>query len=75
MHNTKQCNIITLFYKRGDLVKFVIPRFRHGIAVGTDLVTASIECEVNGRPGWYYAREDAGELHLVLWTDLIPVGE
>jgi len=66
---------MTARFKRGDLVKFVRPIYRTGLCVGTGIVTATIEAECNGRPGWFYARELSGETHLVLGSDLNSASE
>lgn len=57
-----QQEIVTLFFPRSTLVR---------VNLGQEIITAQVEAECNGRPGWYYVRECAsGELHLVMWSDL-----
>lgn len=61
-------NIVTLYFNRGAYVMWedvtdhglghVVTR--HGI----------IECERTDRPGWYYVRNEHGDLELLNWTEL-----
>jgi len=68
----KQSQLIQMFFKRGDFVRYVKIQFNglHG-APTTRICHAAVETECSGRPGWYYVREHAsGECDLVLWSDL-----
>lgn len=62
-----QQKVVDLFFARHERVYVtglpnqLIPMDREAIVV----------CEVNGRPGWYYVRDQAtAELHMVLWSDM-----
>lgn len=68
--------ITQLFFKAGDLVKFVAPTFSgiDGARVGTRIARAVVKCEANGRPGFYYCYEEAAKrAHLVYWQDLVKL--
>lgn len=58
-----QQEIVTLFFCRGDKVRY---RDERGIQM-----EGRVEQEVNGRPGWYYVRDEfTGVLHLVMWQEM-----
>jgi len=71
----KQEHLIKLNFRRGDLVRFVVPVFDGSGIPRTTLVNGQVECACSAREGWYYVREQLGEIHLVLWSDLDPISE
>lgn len=65
-------------WSRGDLVKFVVPTFSGVLTgdpiVGTRIARGVIRCEANGKPGFYYAWEEATKrAHLVYTDDLVRI--
>jgi|GEM_PF-6420974 len=54
-----QPSIVTLYFNRGAFVTWGFPQ-RHGI----------VECESSQKPGWYYVRNEHGDLDLIHWADL-----
>lgn len=55
--------IMTMYFNRGAYVCW-----------GEELTLTTrfgiIECERSDRPGWYYVRNEHGDLDQVYWTDL-----
>ena len=54
----QQTQLLTLFFNRGDRVRFDVS--------GTSLF-GLVESDVHQRDGWYYVRHQSGEVHLVFW--------
>lgn len=64
MQDTQQ-SLTTMYFNRGAFVSWQDvcgdeAITRHGI----------IECEMTNRPGWYYVRNEHGDLEIIHWAEL-----
>lgn len=65
----QQIDLIPLRFNQGERVEVMkhAPTNIYGFG--------RIECESNGRPGWYYVRYPQGELELVEWVYILRAPE
>lgn len=68
MHNVTRNTIVTMYFNRGTYVTWQDVT-DHGLG---QVVTRHgiIECELTTSPGWYYVRNEHGDLEKLQWVEL-----